>query len=514
MGNPDQYSSEFNYKIINDPIYGCISLSKMEVSLLDTRAMQRLRRVRQMGFASYVFPSGEHSRFVHSLGVLCITGKMCEHLYRLYGKSSPSGVSFTIEDARKVRVAALLHDVGHFPFSHLSESVYSFIENVKTTSAMIEGLEEPEDSNITLLSDIANFRKRKERDHEHLGAAVIEKDPEIKDILERNDIDPYEIGQIIIGDTQANPVYAQLLHSSLDADRLDYLLRDSRQAGVSFGSVELEYILRQMRINKCSIRRDKGTEENIDLVVFDGRGQHAIEHFLMARYFHYTQVVQHKTSSAFEAVAKALEYCVLKSVETPFKSYDGIVSSIGEESFYLYNDDYMWQTIVAFCQESNDEFIQALWRCLRERRKPIHVLTMTDIIPKLPANSRGNPVNDSVYLLSKWLIQNFQIELAQEAGINPAYIGYVEAKVNLESIPSHLRAEDCTLDNFPDEVRGAIRISDKEGNVSFLASDNKSLINKMVDFTSNTLDIFVVGNPDPKCVDNLKKIIMQKARKQ
>lgn len=83
----DSYAEEFNYKIINDPIYGCISLSETEVQLLDTRAMQRLRRIRQMGFASYVFPSGEHSRFVHSLGVLCIMGKMCEHLYRQYGHS-------------------------------------------------------------------------------------------------------------------------------------------------------------------------------------------------------------------------------------------------------------------------------------------------------------------------------------------------------------------------------------------------------------------------------------------
>lgn len=97
----DSYAEEFNYKIINDPIYGCISLSETEVQLLDTRAMQRLRRIRQMGFASYVFPSGEHSRFVHSLGVLCIMGKMCEHLYRQYGHSQKGDICFTLDDARK-----------------------------------------------------------------------------------------------------------------------------------------------------------------------------------------------------------------------------------------------------------------------------------------------------------------------------------------------------------------------------------------------------------------------------
>lgn len=247
----DSYAAEFNYKIINDPIYGCINLSKAEVQLLDTRAMQRLRRIRQMGFASYVFPSGEHSRFVHSLGVLCIMGKMCEHLYRQYGQNEGSTIHFTIEDVRKVRIAALLHDVGHFPFSHLIECVYSYINNIKTTDKMVEGLDAPAGDNTSLLCDIANFKKRKAKDHEHMGAEVVQKDPEIVAILKSIGVSPEEIGQIIIGDTQAKPVYAQLLHSSLDADRLDYLLRDSKQAGVSFGNVELEYILRQLRIENC-----------------------------------------------------------------------------------------------------------------------------------------------------------------------------------------------------------------------------------------------------------------------
>lgn len=513
MVTSDLYSSEFNYKIINDPIYGCIGLSETEVKLLDTRAMQRLRRIRQMGFASYVFPSGEHSRFVHSIGVLCIMGKMCEHLYRLYGNVNEEGIHFGIEDVKKVRIAALLHDVGHFPFSHLTECVYSYIDNVKSTDEMIEGSDSFSGKGRLLISDIANFKKRKAKDHEHMGAEVIKNDPEILDILQQEQINPNEIGQIIIGDTQANPVYAQLLHSSLDADRLDYLLRDSRQAGVSFGNVELEYILRQMRIKKCSIRRGNGTSEEIDLIVFDIRGQHAIEHFLMARYFHYTQVVQHKTACAFEAVAKALEYLVLTQYSTPYGNYDQIVKCIGKKEYYLFTDDYMWETISSYCEQSQDPFIIALWECLRERKKPTHVLTMTDIISKSAVNSKSDLVNDSLYHSVKLLVQNEQDGLANDVGIASEYIGFVESKVNLESIPSHLRAEDCSLDDFPDDVRGAIRIIAKDGTISFLASDNKSLINKMVDYTSNTLAIFVVGQTDDEKIAKLRDEIMQRACK-
>lgn len=515
MSDQDAYASEFNYKIINDPLYGCIGLSKTEVRLLDTRAMQRLRRIRQMGFASYVYPSGEHSRFVHSLGVLCIMGKMCENLYRRYGNAPEGEIRFTLEDARKVRIAALLHDVGHFPFSHLSECVYGYIDNKWATSTIIAGLSpDTAADNDRLLSDIGNFGKRKQKDHEHLGAEVIQRDPEIRKILEDAEISPEEIGQIIIGDTQANTIYAQLLHSSLDADRLDYLLRDSRQAGVAFGGVEWEYILRQMRIEACSIHGGNGTEEKLNLIVFDIRGQHAIEHFLMARYFHYTQVVQHKTVASFEAVGKALVYKVLTSADTPYKSYDDIVKLIGTEAFYRYTDDYMWETMSACCTDSEDGYIRTLWEVLQHRNRPKHVLTMTDIVPKAAANQQATPVNDSTYLLTKWLIQNRQKELAGEAGMEAQYVGFVESKIHLESIPSHLKAEDCSLDHFPDEVRGAIRIIDKDGTVSFLASDNKSLINKMVDYTSNTIDIFAVGSVSDQAVEKLKKLILTEARKR
>ncbi|WP_031515835.1 hypothetical protein [Desulfofalx alkaliphila] len=412
-----------------------------------------------------------------------------------------------------MRIAALLHDVGHFPFSHLSECVYSYIDTVNNSDDMIEGLNISTVDNISLLSDIANFKKRKAKDHEHLGAEIIKRDPEITNILKDAGISPNAVGEIIVGDTQAKPVHAQLLHSSLDADRLDYLLRDSRQAGVSFGSVELEYILRQMRIERCPVR-DNGTEEIVELVVFDCRGQHAIEHFLMGRYFQYTQVVQHKTSVAFEAIAKALMYSVLKNIpDSSYKSYESIVDIIGTDEFYMFTDDFMWQQICTFAESSKDENIKALWDCLSQRKKPSNVLSLTDIIPKVSSHPKAKPVNNSTYLLTRWLIKNMQRELAEEVGIDPSRIGYVESKVHLESIPSHLRAEDCSLDNFPDEVRGAIRIIDKEGVISFLASDSKSLINKMVDYTCNTLDIFIFGYDDKEKIKLLRDAILQKARK-
>lgn len=509
-----QYLTEFNHKIINDPIYGCVGLSKTEVDLLDTRAMQRLRRIRQMGFASYVFPSGEHSRFVHSLGVLCIIGKMCDHLFHRYSTENADGINFTLDDVRLLRIAALLHDVGHFPFSHLGEKVYGYIENVNNTSLMIEGMEALDlTQDPLLLSKIANYIKKEGKDHEHLGALVIKKDKEIRDILEAKGICIEDICGVITGDIQTKPVHAQLLHSSLDADRLDYLLRDSRQAGVCFGNVELEYILRQIRIIKHEVQGSNGIPQTLQLIVFDGRGKHAIEHFLMGRYFHYTQVILHKTSMAFEAVAKALMYMVLSDASNgcPYVKYDSIVSKIGTEDFYKFTDDYFWHLLGEAAETTNNKFIKILWDAISKRKNIHHVITMTDIVPKMPSQPKSKPVNDSSFFITRWLLAKEQESIAKEAGIDPQLIGYVESKVSLESIPSHLKAEDCTLDKFTDEIRGAIRILDKDDNISFLASNNKSLINKMVDFTSNTLDVFVVGDIDEVDIEKLRKIIKTRA---
>lgn len=105
-------------KYINDPVYGGIPITQVELDLIGLPIFQRLRGLRQLACVNYVFPGAEHSRFVHSLGVLYIMGLMTDHLMK-------QG-TLNEDDAVKMRVAALLHDIGHYPFSHLGESVYAY----------------------------------------------------------------------------------------------------------------------------------------------------------------------------------------------------------------------------------------------------------------------------------------------------------------------------------------------------------------------------------------------------
>lgn len=215
-------------KYINDPVYGGIGITQLELELIDTPIFQRLRGLRQLARVNLVFPGAEHSRYVHSLGVLYIMGLMTEHLYN-------QGM-LDEDDVIKLRVAALLHDIGHYPLSHLGESVYGYcLDNVIAEDIF----ENSPVKNDKCLYEMASSHS-KSAHHEQLGKYIVTNHEGIKEILIRNGLNPLEIAQIFTGEYGSrNMVYTQLLHSSLDADRLDYLLRDSYQTGVKYGLVDL-----------------------------------------------------------------------------------------------------------------------------------------------------------------------------------------------------------------------------------------------------------------------------------
>lgn len=191
--------------------YGGIPITQIELELIDTPIFQRLRGLRQLARVNFVFPGAEHSRYVHSLGVLYIMGLMTEHLLK-------EGM-LNEDDVVKMRVAALLQDIGHYPLSHLGESVYSYIKE----NEIADGIVVRDDTNEEKpLYEIASSHSKKAH-HEHVGKYIFANNNDIREILDKNGIDVKEIGEIITGEYGSrNMVYSQLLHSSLDADRLVY----------------------------------------------------------------------------------------------------------------------------------------------------------------------------------------------------------------------------------------------------------------------------------------------------
>lgn len=188
---------------LRDPVHGFIYRSSLEQDIIDTPVMQRLRRIRQLAMAFLVYPGALHTRFGHSLGAMHLAGGLANRL--IEGK---------YEDIRAIRLAALLHDVGHGPFSHVSESIIdTFYDKEK----------------VCLGED--------EKAHERITIGIIEHDPKLQNLLSPRDI---RIITGILGGTRGEPFFRNIISGPLDVDKQDYLLRDSYFCGVKYGIFDID----------------------------------------------------------------------------------------------------------------------------------------------------------------------------------------------------------------------------------------------------------------------------------
>ena len=235
-------------KVLRDPIHGYVRVEDEVVwRCIGTREFQRLRRIHQLGSTPMVYHSGDHSRFSHCLGTYEIVRRMVSEVEDL--KNS-------LSDYEKITVmlAGLLHDVGHAPFSHSFEKILGC-------------------------------------NHEKYTIQLIRQDSEIHTVLRDYGEDLADDVASIIDWTHPNKILCQLVSSQLDADRMDYLLRDSYFTGTKYGEFDLERVLRTLRVADGR-------------VVTKASGMHTIEDYIMARYHMYWQVYYHPVSRSYDTLLK------------------------------------------------------------------------------------------------------------------------------------------------------------------------------------------------------------------
>lgn len=464
-------------KYINDPVYGGIGITRIEQELIDTPVFQRLRKLRQLARVNYVFPGAEHSRYVHSLGVLHIMGLMTNHLYQ-------QG-NFTADDVVKLRVAALLHDIGHYPLSHLGESVYGYCKDNEQIPGILES------DNLQLerkpLYEMASSHS-KSAHHEYLGKYIVQHHMQIRNILERNNLDPLEIGEIFTGERGSrNMIYTQLLHSSLDADRLDYLLRDSYQTGVTYGLVDLQYLIRLFMIVE-----DKDMEqEDKRVLVCNKKGQHVVEHFLMSRYFHYSQVIFHKTNVAFEGLIRCLYIKLVQAGEFIYKSLNDIQSAVNDDSFLDFTDSFLEVSFEKYYHKTDDEEYRLLYKMYRDRKRPKVVLEVKNLY-------EGEGSSEAI-LLKRYLRREPQ-KITQV--LETKYWGYQIAPVKIEKIHGHNLASKKEL--YQEDLREAIKLYDEEHGISYIAEDDCSVIGKLAYYTNEMIRVYILEEDERRSYDVLK----------
>ncbi|MFS0673202.1 HD domain-containing protein [Ornithinibacillus sp. 179-J 7C1 HS] len=304
-------------KVFKDPVHRYVHVRDRVIwDLIATPEFQRLRRIKQLGTTNITFHGAEHSRFNHSLGVYEIVRRIIENF-----QNRPH---WNNEDRLLCMSAALLHDLGHGPFSHSFEKVFKL-------------------------------------DHEYFTQAIILGDTSVNKILER--VSPGFAQEVadVIAKTHSNKLVVSLISSQIDADRMDYLQRDAYFTGVSYGHFDMERILRVMRPME-------------DQVVIKSSGMHAVEDYIMSRYQMYWQVYFHPVTRSAEVIltkilhrAKHLyesEYS-FKLQPTHFLSFFSGDVSLNE---YLKLDESIVHYYFQLWQEEDDEILRDLCERFMNRR--------------------------------------------------------------------------------------------------------------------------------------------------
>lgn len=283
---------------IRDAIHGDISIEEEVIKqLIETKEFQRLRNIKQLGLTYLAFPTTEHSRFMHSVGVYYLVTQLLDVL------EAKTGQAFEVKERLALQIACLLHDLGHGPFSHTSEEFFGFNH---------------EDYTIKIIED---------------------KDTEVNKVLTNYGESIIEEVVSFIKKTHHNPVLNSILSGTIDVDRMDYLMRDSYFAGVSYGEIDIQRIFNVIDIKDNSI-------------VFHEKGVKALEDIIISRYNMFSQVYLNKKALAYEVlVAEILgelrtlvdsQFKLPYSIEKVLPFFDGNISV----KDYLLADDLVFLTLI------------------------------------------------------------------------------------------------------------------------------------------------------------------------
>lgn len=306
-------------KIIRDNIYKSIIIDEqIYLDLINTKEFQRLRRIKQLSSTEFVFPTATHTRFNHCVGTFYVVGRFVD--------SEGLKDVLSVEEKKLLKVAGLLHDIGHGPFSH-------------------------------------NFEIISTKAHELYTVDIIKGNTQINNILTKHNIDLDAVCSLIMG-KHKNPIMNSIISSQIDADRFDYMMRDAFNVGVPYSNFDIDYILSNMYVKD-------------NRIVFSIKAIHAIEDYFVGRYHMYEQVYRHKTSLGFkyttmfwierirDLVKEGFNFKNAHSIEFLKEIINN--ENISVEKFQLL-DDYKLTNIMSEMINEDDEILSDLSDRLINRR--------------------------------------------------------------------------------------------------------------------------------------------------
>lgn len=282
----DRFFGKVKSKVINDGVWRTVRLKDTEVALIDTPLAQRLRYIHQTGFAHFTYPSMNHSRFEHTLGVILNVEKLGSAIVSHEKQRRTSGnEQINNDDINEMRIAALCHDFGHGVFSHTSETIYRHLPAMQYLMEDFEG---------TKPHELLSYLILKSKAFEEFLAKIQERELGARIKLDR-------IAAAIIGDytqfDQSEICIAELINGPFDADKLDYLFRDSHFSGLPL-SIDTERLWHTVRIGKLN---HKGSPNNRLMVTINGAN--CLEQIIQAKMALFASVYQHHKIRAYDCMA-------------------------------------------------------------------------------------------------------------------------------------------------------------------------------------------------------------------
>ena len=336
--------------------------------VLDTPEFQRLRRIRQLGFADLVYPGATHTRFAHSVGVFKNARDMLGIAHNHFEKNRHEDKEFDKERARITLLAALLHDVGHGPFSHVFEGAMKGIDNDR-------------------------------RSHEWWSMRIIGGEGSLNEALKRlgrewqiEDFDR-KIKNFLGSENKSSDLYTEIVSSQFDADRMDYLQRDAYATGIDIGNFDRDWLIDCLRINH---------ETDKPNWVVGLKGRQAVEAYLLARVQLYESIYLHPTNCGFNIVFRRLMGALSIALKNnddlpPAVRSNPVVTYLGKvvkgeekdlETYLAMDDAAAWMLINTLAADGEGE-LQRLAGCLASRR-PLPFVRLEPLDPDRPLDEMKN----------------------------------------------------------------------------------------------------------------------------
>ena len=447
-------------KLIVDSIHGDIRLTDEECHVIDTASFQRLRSLKQLGMGQVTYPGATHTRFAHSIGVLGIMARVANVAKEALGWDN--------QQVHDIRLAGLLHDIGHYPYSHLMEG----IDNVILTEEFVGTGQQ------TL-----NASEDKYQGHEEVGELIVTKQKDILTALGSGER-AKRIADLFRRNEPADNNLSRLIHSSFDMDRLDYLMRDAKAAGVPYGYIDLNYLINCLRVSKTG------------MIGVEQKAITALEHFVLARFSMYKAVYYHKTTFGLEeACRQLLRRCKDTGNHGVPASSDTIKEIVTSDALGTFTDAFV-DRIVLKATKDGDDCISSLAQSIQNRRTPKLVKEVVELGSE---DSKGRLFkNECKYRLPR---------LAEQLGIHVGRLLYATRKLSFEKRGGALNVQEAR--NLESEERDElIKVFVGKGDEpTSLVDLPETLLHHLGNQRWFAHRLYIVDNGDPKLVEKARDAV-------